>query len=150
MLVRNEGQESFDFKVLMHTYLRVDDLAKTRVTGLNGCQYIDKALGHSEHTESQSQLQINGETDRLYKSVPLKPPVTVIEDGETRFEITRDSLDDVVVWNPGPEKAAEMSDFGPKDGWKNMLCVEAGSVAGWQTLLPGDSFEGGQTIKLPF
>lgn len=24
MLVRNEGQESFDFKVLMHTYLRVD------------------------------------------------------------------------------------------------------------------------------
>lgn len=44
----------------------------------------------------------------------------MIEDGETRFEITRDSLDDVVVWNPGPEKAAEMSDFGPKDGWKNM------------------------------
>lgn len=24
MLVRNEGQESFEFQVLMHTYLRVD------------------------------------------------------------------------------------------------------------------------------
>lgn len=50
----------------------------------------------------------------------LDKPVTVIEDGEARFEITRDSLEDVVVWNPGPEKAAGMSDFGPKDGWKKM------------------------------
>lgn len=144
------------------------------MTGLNGCRYIDKTRGYSEHMESQSQLQINNETDRLYKSVALDTPVTVVEDGEPRFEITRDSLDDVVVWNPGPEKAAGMSDFGPKDGWKKMcmfyfhvililhycvillidicitVCVEAGSVAGWQTLAPGDTFEGGQTIKQIF
>lgn len=73
-----------------------------------------------EHTESQSQLRLDGETDRLYKAVPTEGPVTVLEEGEASVEIRRDSLDDVVVWNPGPEKAASMSDFGPEDGWKHM------------------------------
>lgn len=90
------------------------------MTGLNGCQYIDKARNMEEHTESQSQLRLDGETDRLYKAVPTEGPVTVLEEGEASVEIRRDSLDDVVVWNPGPEKAASMSDFGPEDGWKHM------------------------------
>ena len=30
------------------------------------------------------------------------------------------------------------------------VCVEAGTVAGWQKLDPGDAFEGGQTIKVIF
>lgn len=30
---------------------------------------------------------------------------------------------------------------------RDTVCVEAGSVAGWQRLDPGDTFEGGQMIK---
>lgn len=62
------------------------------------------------------------------------------------FSVVRDSLNDLVVWNPWVEKAQGMGDFAPKDGYKNMICVEAGSVKGWQTLEPGDAFEGAQTI----
>jgi glucose-6-phosphate 1-epimerase len=39
-----------------------------------------------------------------------------------------------------------MGDFGPEHGYKEMLCVEAGAVAKWQTLSPGATFEAGQII----
>jgi glucose-6-phosphate 1-epimerase len=41
-----------------------------------------------------------------------------------------------------------MGDFEPKDGWKNMVCVEPGTVKGWQKLEKGDAFEAAQTIYL--
>jgi len=53
----------------------------------------------------------------------------------------------VVVWNPWVEKAKGMADFGPEDGYKKMVCVETGSVAAWNTLEAGDTWEGGQRIK---
>jgi glucose-6-phosphate 1-epimerase len=40
----------------------------------------------------------------------------------------------VVVWNPGAEKAASMSDFG-NDEYEQMMCVEPG-LLGHQPLLP--------------
>ena len=39
-----------------------------------------------------------------------------------------------------------MSDFAPKQGYKNMICVEAGAVRGWQKLEAGETWEGGQLI----
>ena len=56
-------------------------------------------------------------------------------------------MTDTVVWNPWDEKAKGMADFAPDDGYKKMICVESGSVSGWQTLEAGDSWEGGQAIK---
>lgn len=70
----------------------------------------------------------------------------VTEGGSKVFSIVRDNLNDVVVWNPWTEKAAGIGDFAPKDGFKQMICVEAGTVKGWQTLESGDAFEGAQTI----
>lgn len=40
-----------------------------------------------------------------------------------------------------------MADFGPDDAYKNMICVEAGSVSDWQTLEAGEAWEGGQSIQ---
>jgi len=94
-------------------------------------------------------INFSGETDRVY-TPPQGPkhPVIVTEGGRQRFRLVRDNLDDVVVWNPWVDKSASMGDFEPKDGWKNMVCVEAGSVSGWQKLDKGDAFEGAQTIYL--
>lgn len=61
----------------------------------------------------------------------------------------RDNLEEVVVWNPWVDKSAGMADFAPKDGWKTMVCAEAGSVKSWQKLEKGDAFEGAQVIYLP-
>lgn len=114
--------------------------------GLDDSEYIDKVDGATTKTQS-SAVSITGETDRVY--TPAKGPgvsVKVFEGGKPVFSIVRDSLSDLVVWNPWVEKAQGMGDFEPKDGYKNMICVEAGSVKVWQTLEPGDAFEGAQTI----
>ena len=116
---------------------------------MDGAQYIDKVDNKSIKTESVSSLAIKGETDRVYTPVGGPGvPVKIVEGGKTKFSVSRDNLLDVVVWNPWSEKAAGMGDFAPKDGYKNMICVEAGSVREWQTLEPGDAFEGAQTVTL--
>lgn len=104
--------------------------------------------GASTKTQSAG-VKFTAETDRVYTTkAGTETPVEVLDGGKKRFRITRDNLDDVVVWNPWTEKAAGMGDFEPKDGWKNMVCVEAGSVSGFQKLDKGDAFEGAQTFWL--
>lgn len=96
--------------------------------------------------ETSSVITITGETDRVYTKA-AEVPVVVSENGKKVFEITRDNLENVVVWNPWIEKAKGMGDFEPKDGYKQMICVEAGQVGEWQKLEAGDTFEGSQLIK---
>ncbi|EKG12874.1 Aldose 1-epimerase [Macrophomina phaseolina MS6] len=144
--VRNEGKEPFEFQVLMHTYLRIPDISKISVTGLLGVSYTDKVLNASTHTQSEANLTITGETDRVYSAIPQNT-TSVIAGDKPRFDVVRDNLPDTVVWNPWKEKAASMADFGPDDGYKNMICVEAGAVKQWTTLEGGETWEAGQTIK---
>lgn len=116
---------------------------------MKGASYIDKVDAKKEKSEGDGEVKIAGETDRVY--TPVAGPgaaVEIKEAGKTVFSVVRDNLNDVVVWNPWTEKAKGMADFAPKDGYRQMVCVEAGSVRGWQTLEPGDAFEGAQTISI--
>lgn len=45
-----------------------------------------------------------------------------------------------VVWNPWKDKSREMADF-DDDGWRYMLCVEAGKVVSPVVLEAGAAFE---------
>ncbi|KFY59537.1 hypothetical protein V496_05649 [Pseudogymnoascus sp. VKM F-4515 (FW-2607)] len=148
MLVRNDGGEAWDFQVLMHTYLRVKDITTTTVEGLAGAPYFDKVTAStSTAPASPAALSITGETDRVYTPASVETTLTVSANGTPAFEIVRENFENVVVWNPWEEKAKGIKDFAPKDGWKEMLCVEAGQVAGWTKLEGGDAWEGGVTIK---
>lgn len=104
--------------------------------------------GAKTKQEGSVPLTIASETDRVYTPADgSSSAITVCIENEDVFTIVRENLDDVVVWNPWTEKAAGMADFEPKEGFLNMLCVEAGSVRGWQKLEEGDTFEGAQIIK---
>ncbi|KAI1323401.1 galactose mutarotase-like domain-containing protein [Xylariaceae sp. FL0255] len=146
--ITNDGEESFDCQVLMHTYLRIKDITKVTVSGLKDSSYVDKVDGAKTKTETSDAISITGETDRVYnpKGGPAVP-VVVKEDGVPAFKLVRDNLQDLVVWNPWVDKAAGMGDFEPKDGYKNMICVEAGTVGQWVKLDPGDVLNGHQTIS---
>lgn len=131
---------------------RVDhqqDISQVRVQGLESKTYVDKTQNASVQTESSPAIAITQETDRVYQSLDPQVPIVVSStaDNKPLYSITREGLSDVVVWNPWIEKAKGIADFGPDDAYKNMICVEAGSVAGWQTLEAGDSWVGGQTIR---
>lgn len=144
--VRNEGKEAFDFQMLTHTYFRVPDISKTSVTGLAGVKYNDKLLNQSEHDSAGNELKITGATDRVYKSLK-QDTSSILIDSKPAFDVKRDNLQDTVVWNPWKEGTQSISDFAPKDGYKHMICVEAGAVSSWQTLDGQDGFEAGQILK---
>ena len=146
LTVRNEGEESFEFQFLLHTYFKVSDISKVAITGLSGTEYIDKVLNASTHTQSDNQLKITGEVDRVYKDIK-QDTTSITEDGKPRFDVIRDNVKDTVTWNPWIEKAKAMGDFSPDDGYKNMVCVEIGAVDGWQKLEKGEVWEGGMVVK---
>ena len=96
------------------------NISKVNVKGLENTSYIDKVQNATTHTETSSAISITGETDRVYKSIPAASVICITEEDKTCFEIIRDNLDDVVIWNPWAEKSKGMNDFGPEDGWKTM------------------------------
>ena len=143
LLVRNLGKESFDFNVLLHTYLSVDDIDVVSVEGLSGLTYVDKVKSAS--AQQVGAVHITSETDRVYKDVQ-EPNVTVLAKNSPVHVIQRDHMKDVVVWNPWADHLP--GDFAPLDGYKHMLCIEAGCVSQYEVLHPGLSSEHGQTIAI--
>ena len=131
------------------THRSPQDITKVQVDGLGGASYSDKVDGFKIKTQAEGKVDIVGETDRVYKPEGgAAQALTIVEGGRPVYGIARDNLADAVVWNPWADKTNGIVDFAPKDGYKNMLCVEPGSVSGWQTLEPGDAFEGAQAITL--
>lgn len=149
MVVRNEGNTAWDFQLLMHTYLRISDISAVSVAGLESSTYVDKVTSPiSASTSSDDPVTITGKTDRVYTPARgPKAPVTISEGGKKKFSIVRDNLNEVVVWNPWVD-AKSMGDFAPADGYKQMICVESGSVKGWQKMEAGETWEGGQIIAV--
>ena len=124
----------------------MQNISSVSICGLESTSYKDKTQGGKIVQGESGALSITGEVDRAYSSDPSQP-ITVAEKNRRKYEITRDQLPNVVVWNPWVDKAKGMADFGPEEGYKKMVCVETGSVANWNTLEAGDTWEGGQRIK---
>jgi glucose-6-phosphate 1-epimerase len=127
------------------------DISQTHLTGLSSTPYHDKLLPQNPlliSPPSLAPLTVTSETDRIYHPSDRTSPIT-IHTPSPHLELIRENLPDVVVWNPWGEKASKMADFEPKaDGWRRMLCVEAGSVGGWVKLEGGEAWEGGVAMKL--
>jgi len=148
IVVRNEGEQAWEFQTLMHTYFRVKDIAKVSVSGLESSPYIDKVTKPiSTKTSPDGPVTISSVTDRVYTPAGgPESPVAISESGKKKYSIVRDNLNEVVVWNPWVEAKA-MGDFWPVEGYKEMICVEAGAVKGWVRLDVGETWEGGQVIS---
>jgi len=140
--VRNAGQRDWSFTAALHTYLRVQDIAKVRLHGLEHCDYIDSAAGGASAPAALEALRIQGEVDRIYRGAPKA--VTLEEHGP-RLRIEQSGFTDVVVWNPGPEKARALSDL-EANGEQQMLCIEAAVVEHPVLLAAGSSWQGTQTL----
>jgi glucose-6-phosphate 1-epimerase len=127
------------------------DISKVRIQNLQSATYLDKVDSYTVKSESSSAIAIAQETDRVYQSLDPSVPI-IVSSSETDemsvplLFITRKGLSDITLWNPWSEKAKGMSDFGDEE-YKQMVCVEPGSVTGWQTLDAEDTWEGTQAIR---
>ena len=136
------GDASFNFTAALHTYLAVGDLQRTQLGGLLGTHYTD-SLTAREQQQELDPFGFAGEIDRIYWGAG-GPQQLVSPAG--RLLIDREGFDDVVVWNPGPEKAAAMTDL-PVDDWLQMLCVEAAQIAEPVVLAPGQEWVARQGFR---
>jgi glucose-6-phosphate 1-epimerase len=138
----NTGPSPLSFTGALHTYLRVHDVARAEVVGLAGAQYRDSAERTTLRTEDAPVLRVTGELDRVYVGAPAT--LIVREPGRALSVSTR-GFPDVVLWNPGRKRAADLPDMQP-GGERAMLCVEAAVVQTPVTLAPGARWDGSQTL----
>ncbi len=135
LAITNTGHTPFSFTAALHTYLLVDDLRRARLAGLYGVRYVDSLTG-AEQPQEMDPFSFVGEIDRIY--FDATGPMSLAT-AAGRMTITREGFDDVVVWNPGPTKAAAMVDL-PPDDWLHFLCVEAATIGQAVTLAPGQEW----------
>lgn len=143
--VLNQDSAPFEFTAALHTYLLVDDVRETSVRGLQGVSYRDAAAGNAQGRQEEEELEAGhggGELDRIYVGVP--GPLEV-RDALRRTRVAMTGFTDVVVWNPGQERSASLTDLEP-GGWLRMLCVEAAAIGAPVRLEPGERWTGQQTL----
>ena len=137
--VTNTGHTGFDFCAALHSYLRIDALARARLHGLYGVVYDDLVSGVQQPQELDP-LGFAGEIDRVYNG--LTGPLSLAT-AMGRMAIEFEGFPDAVLWNPGPEKAAALADL-PDDDWQRFLCVEAAVIGEPVRLSPGQDWVGRQ------
>jgi len=130
LLTHNTGDNSITISQALHTYLRVGDISKVRVLGLDGTEYLDKMDNSSRKTQA-GPVTIDGEVDRIYTGVTGE---LVIDDASLarKIRITSRGCSTAVVWNPWVATAASMGDLDDND-YRKMLCVETAN-AGPETI----------------
>ena len=106
--------------------IRVGNIEKTRVRGLDGVHYFDKTDSNREKTQ-QGEIAIVSETDRVYldtsDAIEMEDPVL-----QRRTRIAKENSRTTVIWNPWVEKAHSLPDFAD-DEWMQMICIETSNVS---------------------
>ncbi len=125
LMAGNTGHEPFRCTAALHSYFAVRDATQVRVRGLEGRRYIDKVDGGRTKVQ-EGAVTISGEVDRVYLD---SDGACAIEDpvAGRRIEIAKSGSRSTVVWNPGPEKARRMRDFGDEE-YRETVCVETANV----------------------
>lgn len=134
--MQNTGADPMTCTTALHTYFSVSDIAAVRVSGLEGCRYLDTVqTPPTEHVQSGA-ITFNAETDRPYFDTEAD---CMIEDPglSRRIRIAKSGSRSTVVWNPWIAKSSRMPDFGD-DEYLGMLCVETVNTGcDARTLPPG-------------
>lgn len=141
--VANSGTTAWPFSAALHTYLATADVERVKLQGLQGLTFLDR-LTDIDDEEAQGERGISGETDLIFRQVKQG---LLLRDGARRLHIDQEGFQDVVLWNPGPAKAAALPDL-PDADWRAFVCVEAAQIHRPPMLAPQESWTGRQTLRL--
>lgn len=141
--IQNTGDALFEVTAALHTYLRVADVRRAAVEGVQGIRYRHKG---AERVDEDRELTVSGEVDRVYLNTP--PGLRVHDHGNGRsFRLQSTGFADAVVWNPWAAGAASLPDM-EDDEYLEMLCVEAAQVGTLIRLQPGERWSGTQGLQV--
>ncbi len=158
----NPGADPYAFTAALHTYLKVADIGNALIEGLVHHRYRDSALTARQapqaaddtvtDIEQRRFVDFDDEVDRIYFEAGGRlrlrergPGKDGLADDGACLDLTMNGFEDAVVWNPGPQKAAQLNDL-PRNGYRQMVCIEAARIGRPVTLEPGQSWTGTQTL----
>jgi glucose-6-phosphate 1-epimerase len=145
MEVTNRGRFGFAFTCALHTYLRLQDVRRSSLTGLGGITFRDRVTG-GERSEREDILRVRGPVDRVYLRAPSQ---VTVRDGAARQTIIveKDGFADLVVWNPWAVASRALTDLEDEE-YREFLCVEPANVSSPIFLDGGERWVGSQTIRV--
>lgn len=153
--VQNTDQAAWAMTCALHSYLQVDDVTQTVLSGLQGLACWD-ALADTRFVQAPGDVGFGATTepgfDRVFSTPGAAGTVLQLHQPDLptgrRLEIAHSSAaSEIVVWNPGLQLSHSLADM-PDDGWRQMLCVEAASIDTPVLLAPGQQWSISQTLSL--
>lgn len=136
----NPGQQAYDFGVALHTYYDVGHLDATSISGLQHQQFLD----HHNQTLVQDTpaLHFTEKHDRMYQSTPS----VTLNTADATLRLEQQGFDQWVVWNPGKDDAAALTDLAD-DEYLRFVCIEPARIY-QQPLAAGATWTGQHTISV--
>ena len=151
LTVTNDGDEPLTYEAALHTYLRVGDVERIAVHGLESCDYLDNTQPGVPHCSATGEpITFDGMVDRTYlRGDEADAPITIDDPvlGRT-IEIINAGAPQAVVWNPGQAAGDAMGDLAVGE-WRGFVCVEAvARLDRSVTLAPGQTHTLSQTLSV--
>jgi glucose-6-phosphate 1-epimerase len=140
LTVENTGDVAFSFTAALHTYFRVRDIADVEILGLHRARF--RGSDRTLIEDDAERLRIEDFLDRVYVGAPSH--LELHERGRTML-IDAEGFPDAVVWNPGRERAAALTDL-ERGGERRFVCIEAAVVQDPVTIGPRRRWLGTQTL----
>ena len=140
--ITNTGVEPFTFSCALQTYFKIAEISKTSILGLGKTTYLDNANQRTRAIQTEDELSFAREVDRTYLNVthPL-----ILHEQQRSLTVTMQGFKDAVIWNPWIQGGAALNDL-EVDGYRRMVCVEAGVIGEPITLLPAQNWRGTQSL----
>lgn len=141
LAVTNTDAQPFSFTAALHTYFRVSEVGPVRLENLNGVRYHDQVT-RKDAIEVAPSVRFDGEVNRIYFNAP---PQLILREGNRAVDIQATGFPDAVVWNPGAQNGAALSDL-EAEGYRRFVCVEAAAIGTPVQLAPNASWRGTQIL----
>jgi len=121
----NTGNKAITLTEALHAYFYVSDITQIKISGLNGCDYVDLIDGNTLKTQLGA-IEFTEELGRVYVDTTVD---CLIEDPllSRSIRVAKTASQSTVVWNPWRETATKMDDLGAT-GWTSMVCVESANA----------------------
>jgi glucose-6-phosphate 1-epimerase len=128
----------------LHSYLRISSRSQVAIPAVTGLTYLDKLQDYLPRRQLTA-ITLNSEVDRVYQAPPATIDLLDSARG-SKTSIRSWGNNNLVIWNPGAQKALAMADF-DDDGFERMVCLEpANALQQSITLQPDERHRLGQVI----
>ncbi len=133
LITTNSSEDQFRLSQALHAYFAIGDLTVARIFGLDDAAFDDALAGYTRRKQ-RGTVDLEDAIDSVFypigNSVTLEDPAW-----KRKIRIEFEGSHSLVVWNPGRQGAAKVSDLRPED-YVNFVCIEPANALQNDQIIP--------------